>query len=139
MLSLILDTNLFISAYLSGGMTETILDLIVQNKLKLNVSQHLIDEVLDKLVNKFGFDEFDLGRFNDLINTRSTPYLTFHNVKVCRDPKDDFLIDLIIASNPDYLVTRDKDLLEIEQNFGKTRIIKPEEFMTILRAEKILP
>ena len=139
MLSLILDTNLFISAYLSGGMTETILDLIVQNKLKLNVSQHLIDEVLDKLVNKFGFDESDLERFNNLINTRSTPYLTFHNVKICRDPKDDFLIDLIIASNPDYLVTRDKDLLEIEQNFGKTRIIKPEEFMAILRVEKILP
>jgi uncharacterized protein len=138
MLSVILDTNLFISAYLSGGMTETILDLIIQGKLKLNVSQHLIDEVLDKLIKKFGFDEPDLEKFNDLINTRSTPYLTFHSVKICRDPKDDFLIDLIIASNPDYLITRDKDLLEIKQNFGKTRIIKPEEFMGILRANKIL-
>jgi uncharacterized protein len=138
MLSVILDTNLFISAYISGGMTETILDLIVDGKLKLNVSQHLINEVLDKLVNKFGFDESDLEKFNDLINLRSMPYLTFQNVKICRDPKDDFLIDLIIASNPDYLITRDKDLLEIEQSFGKTRIIKPEEFMGILRSTKIL-
>jgi uncharacterized protein len=138
MLSVILDTNLFISAYLSGGMTEIILDLIVDGKLKLNVSQHLIDEVLDKLINKFGFDESDLEKFNDLINTRSTPYLTFHNVKICRDPNDDFLIDLIIASNPDYLITRDKDLLEIEQNFGKTRVIKPEEFMGILRSQNLV-
>lgn len=138
MLSVILDTNLFISAYLSGGMTETILDLIVEGKLELNMSQHLIDEVLDKLINKFGFSEDDLDKFNILINTRSTPYLTLRNVKMCRDPKDDFLIDLILASNPDYLITRDKDLLEIDQNFGKTKIIKPEEFMGILRAEKIL-
>jgi uncharacterized protein len=138
MLSVILDTNLFISAYLKGGMTEIILDLIIDNKIKLNVSQHLIDEVLDKLVTKFGFEEKDLEQFNDLIKNRSTSYLTFHNVKICRDPKDDFLIDLIIASNPDYLITRDKDLLEIEQGFGKTRIIKPEEFMGILRTKKLI-
>ena len=119
-------------------MTEIILDLIIDKKIKLNVSRHLIDEVLDKLINKFGFDEEDLEKFNDLINTRSSPYLTFHNVKICRDPKNDFLIDLIIASNPDYLITRDKDLLEIEQNFGKTRIIKPEEFMGILRSQNLL-
>jgi uncharacterized protein len=138
MLSVILDTNLFISAYISGGMTETILDLIVEGKLKLNVSQALIDEVLDKLVNKFGFDESDLERFNILINNRSTLSRTLTKVKICRDPKDDFLIDLIIASNPDYLITRDKDLLEIEQTFGNTKIIKPEEFMGILRATKVL-
>jgi uncharacterized protein len=138
MLSIILDTNLFISAYISGGMTETILDLIIDQKILLNVSKPLVDEVLDKLENKFGFEESDLERFGIIINTRSIMNSITTNVKICRDPKDDFLLDLIIASSPDYLITRDKDLLEIEQRFGNTRIIKPEEFMGILRQNKII-
>jgi uncharacterized protein len=138
MLSIILDTNLFISAYISGGMTETILDLIIDQKILLNVSKPLVNEVLDKLENKFGFEESDLERFGIIINTRSIMNSITTNVKICRDPKDDFLLDLIIASSPDYLITRDKDLLEIEQRFGNTRIIKPEEFMGILRQNKII-
>lgn len=51
------------------------------------------------------------------------------SIKICRDPKDDYLINLAIDGSAKYLITRDKDLLEI----GDTRIAKivllPEKFV----------
>lgn len=42
-------------------------------------------------------------------------------VTVCRDSKDNFLLALAKDGQPDYLLTGDKDLLELKK-FGKTRI-----------------
>lgn len=44
-----------------------------------------------------------------------------------RDPKDNFLLDLIDFSKADYLVTGDKDLLE-HNPFITAKILTPEEF-----------
>ena len=44
------------------------------------------------------------------------------NVKICRDPKDDFLLSLALDSKAEYLITGDKDLLELEK-VGTTKII----------------
>ena len=57
-----------------------------------------------------------------------------------RDPKDAPYLNLAIAADADYLVTRDRDLLdlmigysaeckEFRQRFRKIKIIKPEDFM----------
>ena len=40
----------------------------------------------------------------------------------CRDPKDDYLLELAYISNADLLVTGDKDLTELRQ-LGKCEII----------------
>ncbi|MDX2188466.1 MAG: putative toxin-antitoxin system toxin component, PIN family [Bacteroidota bacterium] len=44
-----------------------------------------------------------------------------------RDPKDNFLLDLIDFSKADYLVTGDKDLLE-HNPFKSAKILTPAEF-----------
>jgi putative PIN family toxin of toxin-antitoxin system len=36
---------------------------------------------------------------------------------LCRDPKDNFLLDLAIDGEADYLVTGDLDLLELKKNW----------------------
>ena len=50
---------------------------------------------------------------------------------ICRDPKDDFLVGLIRVSKPNYLVTGDDDLLELNP-FEETEIIKPSKFEEII-------
>ena len=52
--------------------------------------------------------------FIDLIEVEST-------VTICRDPKDNFLLELAKDGKADYLLTGDKDLLELKK-FGKTKI-----------------
>jgi len=50
---------------------------------------------------------------------------------LCRDPKDDYLLALSIASDADYLVTGDKDLLVIQQ-INHTSIIKYTDLENII-------
>ncbi|GAB1450490.1 hypothetical protein MASR2M47_05460 [Draconibacterium sp.] len=51
-----------------------------------------------------------------------------------RDPKDNFLLDLIDFSKADYLVTGDEDLLE-HNPFKTAKIISPTEFEKELKKE----
>ena len=50
----------------------------------------------------------------------------------CRDPKDDFLLELAAVSSADFLVTGDRDLLEL-RGIGECRIISPSDFDLLLR------
>ena len=47
--------------------------------------------------------------------------------KICRDPKDDFLLALSKESKANYLITGDKDLLYIEV-YGRTKIVTVRQF-----------
>lgn len=53
------------------------------------------------------------------------PFIDFIEVKsivtVCRDNKDNFLLALAKDGQADFLITGDKDLLELK-NFGQTKI-----------------
>jgi len=51
-----------------------------------------------------------------------------------RDPKDNFLLDLIAVSKADYLVTGDKDLLTLHP-FETTAILTPTDFEKMLYIE----
>jgi uncharacterized protein len=50
-------------------------------------------------------------------------------VIVCRDPKDDFLLSLARDGKANYLITGDKDLLDIKV-FGKTKITTMTDFLS---------
>ena len=54
------------------------------------------------------------------------------NFSDCKDKKDNFLLDLSFEANADYLITRDKDLLELNP-FKDTKIIAPVEFDLLLK------
>jgi len=52
-------------------------------------------------------------------------------IPLCRDPKDDYLLALSIASKAHYLVTGDADLLDMKQ-ICITKIIKYADFEIIM-------
>ena len=60
--------------------------------------------------------------FTDLIEVNSI-------VTICRDSKDNFLLALAKDGKADYLLTGDKDLLELKK-FGKTKIEMITTFIT---------
>jgi uncharacterized protein len=54
---------------------------------------------------------------------------------VVRDPNDDMIVACALAAGADYLVTRDKDLLSLEE-YERIAMIKPEAFLHMLRAQR---
>lgn len=138
-LKIVLDTNMFLSAILYGGMVKTIFDLVLDNKLELYVSPDLKTEVLKKLM-ELGASEEIMLEASIFLNIKGVSIVPNIDVTVCRDPEDNYLLELAEASRADYIITRDKDLLELPQNAWKeTKIIKPEEFLPMLRKMELAP
>ena len=137
MLKIVLDTNIFLSALFFGGMLEIIIDLALASKLKLYTSADLSKEIFKKL-HYFGADEKVLTKTRMVLDGCKfiSPII---KVNICRDPNDNFLLEIVETVQADYLITRDKDLLDLENHRWKeTRIIKPEEFLPLLRKMKLL-
>ncbi len=63
----------------------------------------------------------------DLLETIAEKVETKPTHFICRDPKDNFLLDLIAFSKADYLVTGDKDLL-MHSPFKSAKILTPADF-----------
>jgi predicted nucleic acid-binding protein len=47
---------------------------------------------------------------------------------VCRDPKDDFILECAVLGNADVIVTGDKDLLALGEYEG-IRIVTPRQYL----------
>ena len=126
---IILDTNLWISYLISTRLIK--IDLLLEKeKVRLIFSEELLQEFIEvahrpkfkKYFSKEDIDEllnlFDY--FGELVEVNSI-------VEVCRDPKDNFLLALSKDSKANYLITGDKDLLELKK-FGSTRILTFSDF-----------
>jgi hypothetical protein len=133
-LKIIIDTNLWVSFIISNKLT--LLDgLLFSQKISLLFSEELINEIavtitkpkLRKYFATNGLEEMltAFEPFIDLIKVRSS-------VTVCRDPNDNFLLALAKDGKADYLLTGDKDLLELVK-FGKTKIISMTTFLETIQ------
>jgi uncharacterized protein len=63
-------------------------------------------------------------------------------VRLIRDPKDEAYLNLAIAANAEYIVTRDRDLLDLNSKReaasalpDRLRIVTPEEFLSLVRIQ----
>ena len=122
-LKLIIDTNLWISFIISNKLN--LLDpLLFAGDTRLLFSTELITEIeetiikpkLKKYFKTNALEEmfYAFEPFIDLVEVESI-------VTICRDPKDSFVLAHGKDGKADYLLTGDKDLLELKK-FGKVKI-----------------
>jgi putative PIN family toxin of toxin-antitoxin system len=50
-------------------------------------------------------------------------------IKICRDPKDNMLIECCLEANANVLITGDKDLLEMDGEEFDVKILTPKKFV----------
>lgn len=130
---IIIDTNVWIS-FLIGKRLSGIKQHLTDGRIKIVTTDLLLTEIREvtgrkKLRKYFAPKNVDeLLRLLELIaeKVNITPTHT-----ICRDPKDNFLLDLIDSSKADYLITGDADLLE-HNPFLTAQIISPSEFEELL-------
>lgn len=130
---IILDTNVWISFLITKDIKK--LDsLIKKEKIQLLFSNELLEEFISvaqrpKLKNYFTKD--DIEKLLDNFDSYGKLIATESDIKECRDIKDNFLLNLAVDGKADYLVTGDKDLLDI-QTIQKTKIITISDLIKIL-------
>lgn len=142
MIKAVLDTNVLIAAVINvkSSVTQKIYQEFLASHFTLIISPEVLEEVED-LINR----ERIVKRHKMSPNERETiiseiaslsyivPGAT--QVEIARDPDDNKIISAALEDKADYIVTRDRDLLDLKQHQG-IKIITPEKFMEILRAKK---
>lgn len=126
---IIIDTNLWIS-FLIGKELQNLKDLLVTEKVKLITTDQLLNEIKTVTSREKLRKYFDQDKVQELIlllNIIGEKVKIKKVERVCRDPKDDFLLALSKASKADFLITGDKDLLEIGV-YEKTEILSVKKF-----------
>ncbi len=129
----IFDTNVWIS-FLIGKRLSFIKKFISDGKITIIVAEQLLTEI--KLVTgraklqKY-FPQQSVTELIELLETIGENIETTPTHFICRDAKDNFLLDLIDYSSADYLVTGDKDLLE-HNPFKSAIILTPANFEKIM-------
>jgi uncharacterized protein len=132
-IKIILDTNFWIS-YLISDKLKYLDEKIFGDPVQLIFSKELIEEFLsvsNRTKFLIFFEKKDIKKLFDLFEIYGTLVDVKTKLNVCRDVNDNFLLNLAVDSDADYLVTGDQDLLEI-QKIGNTEIISLNKLEKIL-------
>jgi putative PIN family toxin of toxin-antitoxin system len=126
----ILDSNLWVSFLISKKLVS--IDKLIENeKIRLIFSDELISEFIDVVSRpkfKKYFSKADIEEILDYFDQYGILVNVISDVKVCRDRKDNFLLNLSIDSKADYLITGDQDLLVLEK-IEQTKILNFTDFL----------
>jgi len=125
----IFDTNVWVS-FLIGKRLSVIQKYISDGSIIIVTTEQLLTEIRlvtgrEKL--KKYFPKESVKELIELLETISENVEIRPKHFINRDLKDNFLLDLIDYSKADYLVTGDKDLLELNP-FKTAQILTPQEF-----------
>jgi putative PIN family toxin of toxin-antitoxin system len=140
MRSVVLDSAILVSAFLSeGGLSFQILQQGRMGKFRWWCAEEILQETRRVLLEeprirkKYHYTNEQVNDFLESIRAlvSMVPSLP-HIPMIERDPTDDKIVACALHARAHYIVTRDKDLLDLKSYRG-VRIITPEDFITLLR------
>ena len=135
MIRAVVDTNVFVSGLLATGIPKRIVDNGFNSRFTFLSSGPLRKEVsltLDKFVKKGYLLKSDVDAFLREFISKSELVIRKVSINLCRDPKDNMILETAICGNADFIVTGDDDLLTLKSVEGIS-IITPREFLQRLK------
>jgi putative PIN family toxin of toxin-antitoxin system len=136
-MKVVIDTNIWIS-YLLGSLLQGMDGKILSKEIKVVVSDEMLKEISEVSSRPKFKNIFTAKRIKELFSLLDSYAIVVspsQKVNVCRDGKDNFLLEVALEGEADYLVTGDEDLLVIN-TFQSTKIIRPKEFEDMFKSEE---
>jgi putative PIN family toxin of toxin-antitoxin system len=133
---IVIDTNVFFAAMRSKkGASYKLLSLIDSDKFKVNVSVPLIfeyEDVAKRNPDVLTVSESELDDILDYIcavaNRRKIFFLWRPFLK---DPKDDFIVELAVEAQCDFIITYNEKDFKGSEKFG-IKTLTPKEFLQFI-------
>jgi putative PIN family toxin of toxin-antitoxin system len=130
----VFDTNVLIAAFLTDGLCAKLLLRARRNEFSLILCPFILQEFQKFLQIKIKASNQEIEMAVNLLKEAASEINQpsfFSGIKrICRDADDDNILKCALASESDYLVTGDDDLLTLHK-YGKTKIIKPRQFESL--------
>lgn len=126
----VLDTNILISAIGFGGKPRKVLSLVLEDKILCFISPILLAELQEVISKKFPKLVPQLLSIEQAMQEKFISVQPKKALRVVLDEDDNRVLEAAIAGGCDYIITGDKELLELGI-FKKIRIITSEQFLKI--------
>ncbi len=134
MTPVIIDTGVFVAGVFWRKEAHRCVNAWLQNIITLVVSPAIFqeyDRTLRKIKSTHGF-QTDVESWLALVRDRGQWVEPWPRPQaVCRDPKDDLMIEAALAAGARTIIARDPDLTVLEQPFG-IRILTPRAWLATL-------
>lgn len=126
----ILDTNIWVAFLIGKDVSFVLRNLLIDNSIAIVTTKILQTEVKEVTSRpKFArhFAPEASRKLLAFLQNRCMDYPLGDIPRRCRDPKDDYLLELARVAKADVLITGDKDLTDLRQ-FGQCRIMTLADF-----------
>ena len=125
---IVIDTNVLVSGVFFGGFPRKILSSVVSQKITACATAEIINEYEEIVQEMIDRKQGHIGRaiLTPLINAMEIIEPITH-VEICRDPDDNKFLGCAKDSHALYIVSRDKDLLVIEE-YSNIQIMTAKKF-----------
>ena len=134
-MKIVIDTNTLISGIFWGERPYEVLDLWINGKISLLISEKILSEyikVIKEISSKkksFLYEDWEVFILEHSILIQAPSI-----VNVCRDPGDNIFLDCAISGEADYIISGDKDLLELQQIKG-IKIVNSSIFLKMMKID----
>lgn len=134
MTKVVLDTNILISSLFWKGPSRHIVDLAIANKIRSISSPEILEELEAVLYEDFPDIPYERIEeiIRDILSYSQLVVVDKITVKGLRDLKDTKIIACAISAKADYIVSGDKDLLDLKEYKG-IKILNPRVFLSAFK------
>lgn len=129
----VIDSNVWLSGLILGGQPGEVVKLFIDGDILVVVSEELISELRRKITERFPLylPHMELLEAS-ILKDALVIQLGSQTVKASRDPADDKFIETAVIAGCDYIISGDKDLLELRA-YENIKIVKPAEFLKLIK------
>lgn len=135
----VLDTSILVSAFLvAQGASRELLSRAEAGDFVACVAEEILAEAekvlaYPRIRRKYPFTDESAADYLMLLRVVAQVVAPLPKLKpVVRDPNDDMVVACAVKAKAQHIVTRDKDLLDLQQ-YRTIKIFSPESYLSLLR------
>ena len=130
MLKVALDTNVLVSATLFGGNPKKILDLAGEGKIKILISEKILEEFREVLQEKFDFSLSMAELAASGIREISSLITPTQRLTVIKEKEaDNRVLECAVEGRAQYIVSGDTKHLQPLKEYQEIKILRPAQFL----------
>ena len=135
-MNIVFDSNIYIAAFATHGVCHLMLESCITEH-NVFISDFIFGEIKEKLIKEIKLPPETVDEIISYLGEQAIVTNPKNLVSdICRDPDDDNIISLGLAAKAEYIVTGDRDLLDIGQ-YASLHMVSPKEFSEVLKNQKI--
>lgn len=140
MLKAVLDSTVLVSAFLSKtGVSRELLRKAQAGSFTIYLAEEILEETervlleYPRIRKQYSYTNEAVAQYIQLLRIVCQVVIELPKIKaVARDPNDDMIIACGIKAKARYIVTRDKDMLDLKE-YEQISIVSPEAFIALVR------